>query len=78
MGLIKMDRNDNTSLLGAVVTVLTSLNLPDWGVIMGILFGLFTLLMNWYYKDREIKLKEKALERYKINLKDILDDEQKS
>ncbi|MDO9927407.1 phage holin, partial [Glaesserella parasuis] len=52
-----MDRNDNTSLLGAVVTVLTSLSLSDWGVIMGILFGLFTLLMNWYYKDREIKLK---------------------
>ncbi|WP_423982340.1 HP1 family phage holin, partial [Glaesserella parasuis] len=43
-----MDRNDNTSLLGAVVTVLTSLSLSDWGVIMGILFGLFTLLMNWY------------------------------
>lgn len=73
-----MDRNDNTSLLGAIVTVLTSLSLSDWGVIMGILFGFCTILMSWYYKHKEYELKVKALEQYKINLKDILDDEQKS
>ena len=76
MGLIKMDRYDNISIFGAFVTVLSSLTLSDWGVIMGILFGFCTILIRWYYKHKEYKLKVKALEQYKINLKDILNDEE--
>ncbi|KAE9536065.1 phage holin [Ursidibacter arcticus] len=68
-----MNKQDSTSLFGAFITVLTSLTLSDWGVILGIIFGASTILMNWYYKEREIKLKEKY---YQKQLKD-LDDEQK-
>lgn len=71
MDLLKMNKNESTSLLGAFITVITSLTLSDWGVLLGILFGLFTLLINWYYKDREIKLKEQYL-RNKIK---EMDDE---
>lgn len=67
-----MDRLDKTSFLGAFVTVMSSLRLEDWGIILGILFGLATVLLNWYYKDKEIKLKEKYLKQH---IKD-LDDEQ--
>ncbi|WP_084724298.1 phage holin [Muribacter muris] len=77
MGLIRMDKHDNTSLFGAFITVITSLNLSDWGVILGILFGLLTILMNWHYKAEELKIKKEALRRYKMNLQDIINDEQK-
>ncbi len=72
-----MDKHDNTSLFGAFITVISSLNLSDWGVILGILFGLLTILMNWHYKAEELKIKKEALRRYKINLQDIINDEQK-
>lgn len=67
-----MERLDRTSLLGSLITVTTSLTLEDWGVILGILFGLCTVLLNWYYKERELKLKEKYLQQ---KIKDI-DNEQ--
>lgn len=72
-----MDRHKNASYAGAIVTVFTSLTLSDWGVIAGILFGLCTVLINWYYKDREIKIKEKALEKYHQphQIKDVINDE---
>lgn len=69
-----MHKNDSTPYWGAFVTFLTGLTLSDWGVLMGILFGLFTLLMNWYYKDREIKLKEKALQ-HKIDLENLTNEQ---
>lgn len=71
-----MNKYDTASTTGAIVTVFASLTLSDWGVIIGILFGLFTLLMNWYYKDKELKLKEKYFKK-QVSVKD-LDDEQKS
>lgn len=68
-----MDRLDKTSLLGSLLAVVSGLTLQDWGVILGILFGFATLLINAYYKNREIKLKEKY---YQQQIKD-LEDEQK-
>jgi hypothetical protein len=59
-----MHKQENTGLWGAMVTVLASLTLSDWGVILGILFGLATLLMNWYYKEREMKLKEQYFHKH--------------
>lgn len=59
-----MHKNENTPFLGALMTIFASLTLSDWGVILGILFGLVTLLMNWYYKDREIRLKEKYFHKH--------------
>lgn len=71
-----INRTDSASMTGAIVTVISSLTLSDWGVILGILFGLSTLLINWYYKDRELKLKEKYYQQYyQQQLKEI-DDEQ--
>ena len=42
--------------------VIGQLTWGDLGAIFGILFGLATVIVNWYYKDREIRLKEKALQ----------------
>ncbi|MDO4697609.1 MAG: phage holin [Pasteurellaceae bacterium] len=67
-----VNRTDSASMTGAIVTVISSLTLSDWGVILGILFGLSTLLINWYYKDREIKLKEKY---YQQQLKEMNDEQ---
>lgn len=58
-----MDRLDKTSLLGSLLAVVSGLTLQDWGVILGILFGFATLLLNAYYKNREIKLKEQYLKK---------------
>lgn len=68
----QITRTDSASMTGAIVTVVSSLTLSDWGVILGILFGLSTLLINWYYKDREIKLKEKY---YQQQFKEINDEQ---
>lgn len=66
-----MDRLDKASFLGSLMTVLSGLTLQDWGVILGILFGLATLLLNAYYKNRELKLKEQYLQK---KIKDIIDE----
>ncbi|MDH2998113.1 hypothetical protein A1D22_09515 [Pasteurellaceae bacterium LFhippo2] len=77
MGL-KMDRYDGASFFGSFMSIITGLTLSDWGVIMGIIFGLCTILMNWYYKDKEYKLHEKALQKYKIDLaREVNHNEQK-
>lgn len=65
-----MNKHENMSYLGAIVTVISGLTLQDWGVIMGILFGFLTLLMGWYYKEKEYQLKAKAL-KHKIELEKI-------
>lgn len=62
-----MNKHETMSILGAILTVLGGLTLNDWGVIMGILFGLFTLIMNWYYKKKDYELKKQALENERLN-----------
>lgn len=62
-----MNKYENASYLGAFVAAFSGLTLSDWGVIMGILFGLFTLIMNWYYKKKDYELKKQALENERLN-----------
>lgn len=50
----------------AVAGIIGSLNWGDLGAIFGILFGLITLLINWYYKRKEDARAEKAM-RYLQN-----------
>lgn len=62
-----MNKHETMSYLGAIVTVLGGLTLNDWGVIMGIIFGLFTIVMNWYYKQKDYELRKQALENERLN-----------
>lgn len=66
-----MLKNSETTgaYFGSVVAIYSGLTLADWAAIFGILFGLFTMLINWYYKHKEMKLKEKAL-KHQIDLTD--------
>ena len=58
-----MNKHEVMSYLGAIVTVLGGLTLNDWGVIMGIIFGLFTIVMNWYYKQKDYELRKTSLRK---------------
>lgn len=62
-----MNKHEIMSYLGAIVTVVGGLTLNDWGVIMGIIFGLFTIVMNWYYKQKDYELRKQALENERLN-----------
>lgn len=46
--------------LGGIVAVIGSMTLQDWGIIVGILVGVGTFFLNWYYKAKELELKEKS------------------
>ncbi|MBB5151596.1 phage holin family protein [Histophilus somni] len=66
-----MLKNSETTgaYVGSAIAIYSGFTLADWAAIFGILFGLFTMLINWYYKNKEIKLKETALKQ-KIDLKE--------
>ena len=59
---LTMNKQEQIPYWGAFVTIFSGLTLPDWGVLAGILFGLFTFLMNWYFKAKEYRLKEIELQ----------------
>ncbi|PJG82117.1 phage holin family protein [Caviibacterium pharyngocola] len=67
-----MFRNSESTnaYLGSIIAFFSGLNLSDWASVLGILFGLFTVLINWYYKHKEMKLKETAL-KAKLNLQGL-------
>lgn len=46
--------------LGGIAAVVGSMTLQDWGIIVGILVGVGTFFLNWYYRARELELKEKS------------------
>lgn len=46
--------------LGGIVAVIGSMTLQDWGIVVGILVGVGTFFLNWYYKAKELELKEKS------------------
>lgn len=46
--------------LGGIAAVIGSMTLQDWGVIVGILVGVGTFFLNWYYRAKELELKEKS------------------
>lgn len=57
-----MHRTEQASYLGAIFGFFGSLTLSDWGVIVSIMVAIATLLINWAYKAKEHKLKERELE----------------
>lgn len=59
--------SSDTAFFGSIVAFFSGLNLSDWTSIFGILFGLFTILINWYYKQKEYKLKELQVKK-QLNL----------
>ncbi|WP_439291257.1 phage holin [Lonepinella koalarum] len=54
---------DNLSYFGAFMTFITGLTLNDWAAVFGILFGIATLFINWYYKQKDYELKKLELEK---------------
>lgn len=61
-----MHKTHYYSYWGAFWGFFGSLTLSDWGVVISILVAVATLLINWAYKAKEYKLKERELElKYK-------------
>lgn len=56
----------DTAYFGAIVAFLSGLSLNDIAAIAGILFGLFTIFLNWYYKHKEYELHRLEIEK-KLN-----------
>ncbi|WP_439327901.1 phage holin [Lonepinella sp. BR2357] len=58
-----MNKNtDQLSYFGAFMTFIAGLTINDWAAIFGILFGVVTLFINWYYKQKDYELKKQELE----------------
>lgn len=51
------------SYFGAFMTFVAGINWNNVASICGILFGLATLLIGWYYKQKEYELKKLELEK---------------
>ena len=61
-----MNKHEQAPIWGVIVGFFGSLTLSDWGVIISIMVAISTLLINWYYKAEERKLKELELKlKYK-------------
>lgn len=64
MNINKMDNNKTsifTYICGWFVMYLGSLSLNDWAVIVGMFATIFGLIITWYYKHQEFKLKKQNL-----------------
>ena len=48
---------------GSIMTFLAGINWSTVASICGILFGLATILINWYYKQKEYELRKLQLEK---------------
>ncbi|EXI61679.1 hypothetical protein MHD_05405 [Mannheimia granulomatis] len=57
-----MQKIEQATYFAAFLNFLNSLTLSDWGVLVSIFVTLTTLLINWAYKSKEYKLKERELE----------------
>lgn len=57
-----MQRTEQATILAAICNFITSLTISDIGVLVSILVTLLTLFLNWSYKAKEHKLKERELE----------------
>lgn len=51
------------SFFGAITTFLSGLTLNDFTSICGLLFGLATLVLHWYYKQKEYELRKLEIEK---------------
>lgn len=57
-----MQRTEQATILAAICNFFNSLTLSDIGVLVSILVTLLTLFLNWSYKAKEHKLKEREFE----------------
>ncbi|WP_140187787.1 phage holin family protein [Providencia stuartii] len=46
--------------LGVITTAAGALSLDQWAVLIGIVCTVATFLVNWYYKRKEFKLRERV------------------
>ncbi|WP_052123788.1 phage holin [Gallibacterium anatis] len=44
---------------GAVISFFSGLSINEWASLIGIGLGVATFLLNWYFKNEELKLKRK-------------------
>lgn len=44
---------------GAVISFFSGLSINEWASLIGIGLGVATFLVNWYFKNEELKLKRK-------------------
>nr|WP_237052341.1 HP1 family phage holin [Mannheimia granulomatis] len=59
---MNMQKTEQATILAAIFNFFNSLTLSDWGVIVSILVTLLTLFLNWSYKAKEHRLKEREFE----------------
>lgn len=48
--------------VGRIATMYSNINWADVASIVGIIIGVATFLLNWYYKKKDFELKQKELE----------------
>ncbi|WP_443091374.1 phage holin [Basfia succiniciproducens] len=59
-----MNKNaEPLSYFGALTAFFAGLNWSELASLFGILFGLLTLLLNWYYKQKDYELKKLEIEK---------------
>lgn len=63
MQITRPDGPEAASYAGALVSVLSSMTLTEWGVIIGIVTALATFILNWWVKTREEMRAEQAAKR---------------
>ncbi|OBX05948.1 hypothetical protein QV06_00680 [Gallibacterium genomosp. 3] len=57
MGL-NMKDSTTYAYWGAVLSFLSGLSINEWASLIGIGLGIATFLVNWYFKNEELKLKK--------------------
>ena len=50
-------------LIGRIADMFSNVNWADVASVTGIVIGVATFLVNWYYKKKDFELKEKELEQ---------------
>lgn len=63
MRMTRPDGPEVTSYLGAFLSILTSLTLTQWGILVGIATALATWLLNLWATSKRVKREEEESER---------------
>lgn len=78
MLLIDTDHSEKiatcTSYLAAAANIFVGLTINDISIAIGILLAIMTFLVNWYYKHRNMKLRE-AIALSRLNDSDMNEDD---
>jgi len=70
---IRGDVSHKLAQVGAASSLIFGLSINEWGVLIGILVGVGGLVMQWYYRRKEYKLK--AMYYHKHGIKDATESE---